>query len=115
MTLPTITKVSGLIRERALCVQQIRLAAGRMTTEAQRQIDRRMRRGQPIDQCCKPGDFIVDGKPICRAHAGQLALQALIAQQERGPVCGCSDEIVQRVTVDGGTCGRGGCPHGGDF
>jgi hypothetical protein len=31
-----------------------------------------------------------------------------------GPRCGCPRIVVERV-LRGGTCGRGGCPYGGDF
>jgi hypothetical protein len=30
------------------------------------------------------------------------------------PRCGCPQIVVERVNR-GGTCGRGGCPYGGDF
>ncbi len=29
--------------------------------------------------------------------------------------CGCTPECFDRVVLEHGTCGRGGCPYGGDF
>lgn len=31
------------------------------------------------------------------------------------PRCGCPMGTVRRVIVDHGTCGKGGCPYGGDL
>lgn len=107
---------------RPLCEQKIRVAAGLVTKEAQRGAHRREMRNIPVNQCGRRSDFTVDGTPLCRAHAGQVALAHLLeppprtdADEIARPRCGCSSETVRRVIVEHGTCTMGGCPYGGDL
>ena len=107
---------------RGLCSVTIRIARGQNTTEAQRQASRRRRYNVPIDQCFTRADFEVDGKRMCRAHAGQAALAHLIAasrvptdeEEAARPRCGCDPAVARRVIIEHGTCAKGGCPYGGD-
>lgn len=49
------------------------------------------------------------------ANDDPRAFRQLYQQQpDPKPRCGCPEIVVQRV-LRGGTCGRGGCPYGGDF
>lgn len=77
-----ITPVREIGAYRPLCETTIRVAAGIKTTAAQRGAYQRKRLGVPVDQCGARSDFRVNGKPICRAHAGQLALAHLLAESQ---------------------------------
>lgn len=49
------------------------------------------------------------------AHARyDVSAKAYVLVEEPRPSCGCSTEVYERVQR-GGTCGKGGCPYGGDF
>jgi hypothetical protein len=43
---------------------------------------RRYRHIDRVDQCTFPAKVYVDGVPMCRRHAGHLALDYLLAQSE---------------------------------
>lgn len=73
-----IEPVREIGAHRPLCVVTIRIAAGRDTYEAKRQAYKRAKLGVPITQCAARSDFLVDGQPTCRAHAGAAALDYLI-------------------------------------
>ncbi len=75
-----IVPVTQVGRERPLCTFKIRLAEGLKTNSAQFGAFERKRKGIPVDECGKTGDFLVDGDPRCRAHAGQAALRYLVEQ-----------------------------------
>jgi len=120
MKIKPVTEVGA---NRGLCTVTIRIARGHNTIEAQRQADRRRRFNVPIDQCFTRADFVVDGKRMCRAHAGQAALAHLIAasvertdeEEAANPRCGCDPAVARRVIIEHGTCAKGGCPYGGDI
>lgn len=109
---------------RALCVETVRVAAGLKTGTAQRRAFVARRAGIPVDQCGHRGDFTVDGRVLCRAHAQAAALAFVIEHQVRErtdadeiaqPRCGCPSDTVRRVIVEHGTCSMGGRPYGGDI
>lgn len=81
-----IKPVSEVGADRSLCVHQVRVAAGLSTRSSQHGAYERKRKGVPIDQCGKRSDFLVDGQPICRAHAGQMALAQMLKEQADGAV-----------------------------
>jgi hypothetical protein len=82
MTIPTIKPVREIGSNRAPCVQPIRVAKDRATPHSRYALHERERRGLPTNLCGKRSDFLVDGKPICRAHAGHLALSWIITHQD---------------------------------
>lgn len=120
MNIKPVTEIGA---NRALCVTTVRVAAGLKTYEAKRHAYRREQLGVPIGQCAARADFLVDGKPTCRQHTQQAALAHMLqAGHERTdeehiarPLCGCPSATARRVIIEHGTCGRGGCPYGGDF
>lgn len=70
---------------RALCVETVRVAAGMKTGTAQRRAFVAKRKGHPVDQCGHRGDFTVDGRVLCRAHA-QAAALAHVLENQRGEI-----------------------------
>jgi hypothetical protein len=73
-----ITPVREIGNRRPLCTTTIRVAAGLKTTASQRGAYNRKRLGVPVDQCGARADFIVDGAPTCRPHAGAAALTHML-------------------------------------
>lgn len=73
-----IKPVTEIGSNRPLCTMTIRVAAGLASNSAKYGAGQRKRRGVPIDQCGARGDFLVDGEPRCRPHAGQEALRHLL-------------------------------------
>ena len=68
---------------RPLCVHKVRVAAKLATLSARRGAWQRKQIGVPVDQCGKRSDFLIDGKPICRAHAGAMALAFLLSKDQK--------------------------------
>ena len=75
-----ITPVKEIGNRRPLCEVKIRVAAGLKTSAAQRGAYQRKRLGVPVDQCGARADFLIDGQPTCRPHAGAAALNHLLNQ-----------------------------------
>ena len=63
---------------RPLCTAKIRVAAGLKTDASQRGAWQRKRLGVPVDQCGHRADFLLNGAPTCRPHAGARALEILL-------------------------------------
>jgi len=78
-----VKAVTAIGAGRPPCEQEIRVAEGLKTRCAQHGAWRREQAGLPINQCGSRSDFIVDGSPRCRAHAGQMALNYLIRKGAR--------------------------------
>ena len=56
-------------------------------------------------------DFLATKPPLV---SYDVSAKTYVLNDQPKPRCGCSAEKVDRVQA-GGTCGRGGCPYGGDF
>lgn len=76
-----ITPVKEIGSNRLLCVTKIRVAKGLATNAAKYGAFERERKKIPIDQCGHRSDFLVDGAPTCRAHAGAAALAHLLGDK----------------------------------
>lgn len=75
-----ITALPGVGSEKRPCEQEIRVAAAMDTMAAMYGAAERARKGIPLNQCGIRGAFLVDGKPLCRAHAGAAALRHILNQ-----------------------------------
>jgi hypothetical protein len=76
MTPPVITTPHEIGANRPLCSRTIHVAEG--TTAARRGAYQRQLKGLPVNACGARADFLFDGAPLCRAHAGQEAIQVLM-------------------------------------
>lgn len=50
-------------------------------------------------------DWLAAGRPGDVGEVEEIA----------NPRCGCTSDVARRVIIDNGTCGKGGCPYGGDI
>ena len=62
---------------RPACTHKVRVA-GKPTNASKIAAYAREKKGIPVDQCGARSDFLVDGAPVCRTHAGALALNHII-------------------------------------
>lgn len=72
-----VTKLGGIRRDRPACTQTVKVSAT-PTQTSQHRAHMARRLGREPDACPLKADFIIGGKPLCRAHAGQEALNYLI-------------------------------------
>lgn len=99
-------------------------------------IDGVRHRETPFAYCCAEGGGSVEGCDcVNRNHGtawtvypeaeGVFAIRVVTHDEEAEPeiekiraagrgACLCPLSTIERVIVDHGTCGRGGCPYGGD-
>lgn len=77
MRIIPVTEVGAYRRP---CTARVRVAAGLVTTEAQRRAWRMEKAGLPIDQCGARADFHVDGQLMCRMHASAAALKHVLQE-----------------------------------
>jgi hypothetical protein len=114
-----VEKIDEVGANRPQCVHTIQIDADLKTNAARYSASERRRKGLPIDQCGQRASFIVDDRALCRPHAGQVALDHMLAASSRPsvldlpacPFCGKTREAFSARS----TCGHGGCPWGGDF
>lgn len=72
--------VAGIGRQRPRCEHKVHVAETDTLTKLHR-VAKARRQGHDPAECGKVADFAMDGVPMCRAHAGQVALRALLEAQ----------------------------------
>jgi hypothetical protein len=77
-----ITKIDAVGIHKPICTFKVRVAS-HPTYEKQRRIYRQEKDSLPVDQCSIRADFMVDGEPRCRIHAGKLALDHLLEKSTK--------------------------------
>jgi hypothetical protein len=63
----------------AICVAAVRVSSRDTFTRRFRE-QQAKRRNLPIEQCGRRAFYLIDGKPLCMAHAGQRAITILLGE-----------------------------------
>lgn len=73
------SKIPGAGRKTPLCVATVRVSS-ELTVTARQRRERSARRGVPAEQCGSYATWMLDGQPLCLAHAGRRAIAVLAGE-----------------------------------